>query len=61
MAPPYFVEVLRVALERYDHLAAPRVMSFGANVEVKLTGAESYRPQREGTLALGWTGWLTPS
>jgi hypothetical protein len=56
VAPPYFVEVLRVALERYDHLAAPRVMTFGTNAEVKLTGAEVCRRHRDGTLTLGWMG-----
>jgi hypothetical protein len=56
VAPPYFVEVLRVALERYDDLAAPRVLTFGANAEVKLTGAEIDRRRCEGTLVLGWMG-----
>lgn len=56
VGPPYFVETLRVALERYDHLAAPRVMAFGANAEVKLTGAEIHRRHRDGTLTLGWMG-----
>lgn len=56
VGPPYFVEVLRVALERYDDLAAPRVMTFGANAEIKLTGAEICHRHRDGTLALRWMG-----
>ncbi|MDC3985926.1 hypothetical protein [Polyangium jinanense] len=56
VAPPYFVEVLRVALERYDALAAARVMTFGANAEVKLTGTEIHQRHHEGTLSLGWMG-----
>jgi len=56
VAPPYFVEMLRVALERYDQLAAPSGLTFGANAEAKLTGAEICRRHRDGTLGLGWMG-----
>jgi hypothetical protein len=56
VAPPYFLEVLRVALERYDDLVAPRGLTFGANAEVRLTGAELCRRYRDGTPVPGWMG-----
>jgi hypothetical protein len=56
VAPPYFVEVLRVALERYDQLVAPRMMGFGANAEQKQTGLELYEMHQRGTLMTPWMG-----
>jgi len=55
VAPPHFVEVLRVALERYDRLVA-QPATFGANAEVKLTGAEIYEAHRAGSLTTPWMG-----
>ena len=55
VAPPYFLEVLRFALARYEKLAAPH-STFGANAEIKLTGAEIYERHRGGTLTVPWMG-----
>lgn len=52
----YFVDVLRLALERYRELRASKVMNFGGNAEVELVGADIYRSHREGTLMLEWMG-----
>ena len=54
-APPYFLEVLRVALERYDDLVSPRP-TWGANAETKLTGAEIYERHHAGSLTTPWMG-----
>jgi hypothetical protein len=55
VAPPYFVEVLRVALARHEQLASPRP-TWGANAEMKLTGAEIYERHHAGSLATPWMG-----
>ncbi|MGK4008506.1 hypothetical protein WMF31_38205 [Sorangium sp. So ce1036] len=55
VAPRYFVEVLRVALARYERLVSPRRTS-GANAEMKLAGAEIYERHRAGSLATPWMG-----
>jgi hypothetical protein len=56
VAPPYFVEVLRVALERYDQLVAPRMIVFGANAEQQQAGAALYEMHQRGTLMTPWMG-----
>jgi len=57
VAPPYFLEVLRVALERYHQLASPRPRpTFGVNAEMKLTGAEIHEQHRAGSLVTPWMG-----
>jgi hypothetical protein len=55
VAPPYFIEVLRVALARHEQLASPRP-TWGANAETKLTGAELYARHRAGSLLTPWMG-----
>jgi hypothetical protein len=55
VAPPYFLDVLRVALARYEHLVSPRA-TWGANAEMKLTGAEIYERHGAGSLATPWMG-----
>jgi hypothetical protein len=40
--------VLRAALARYDELASPRMLTFGANAEVQLTGADLHTGYHEG-------------
>jgi hypothetical protein len=55
VAPPYFIDVLRVALARYDQLAATRT-TFGADAELKLTRGRIYERHREGGLTASWTG-----
>lgn len=55
VAPPYFLEVLRVALARYEQLASPRPI-WGANAEMKLTGAEIYERHYAGVLTNAWVG-----
>jgi hypothetical protein len=55
VAPPYFLEVLRVALARYEQLVSPRP-SWGANAETKLTGAELYERHHAGSLTTPWMG-----
>ncbi|UQA57101.1 hypothetical protein [Polyangium aurulentum] len=55
VAPPYFLEVLRVALARHEQLASPRP-TFGANAEMKLTGAEIYERHRAGSITTPWMG-----
>lgn len=56
VAPPYFVETLRVALERYDTLKSPRTAAFGENADGTLTGAELHDRHRSGTLTPCWMG-----
>jgi len=56
VAPPYFLEVLRLALTRYDELAAPKTFNFEANAEFKLPGSEIRRRYAEGTLTTAWMG-----
>jgi hypothetical protein len=56
VAPPYFLEMLRVALARYDELVAPRTLTFEANAEFKLTGAEIQRQYAEGRISAAWMG-----
>lgn len=53
VAPPYFVEVLRVALTRYDRLVSPRG---GANAEQVRAGADLVTAHRNGTLTTPWMG-----
>ncbi|WP_438029798.1 hypothetical protein [Sorangium sp. So ce233] len=55
VAPPYFLEVLRVALARYEQLVAPRP-TWGANTETKLAGAELYERHHAGSLTTPWMG-----
>ncbi|MGK3964072.1 hypothetical protein WMF38_07815 [Sorangium sp. So ce118] len=55
VAPPYFLEMLRVALGRYEQLVAPRT-TWGANTETKLTGAELYERHHAGSLTTQWMG-----
>jgi hypothetical protein len=55
VAPPYFIEVLRVALARHEQLASPRP-TWGANAEIKVTGAEIYERHHAGSLATPWMG-----
>ncbi|WP_437282120.1 hypothetical protein WME90_16615 [Sorangium sp. So ce375] len=55
VAPPYFIEVLRVALARYEQLVSPRP-SWGANAETKLTGDELYERHHAGSLTTPWMG-----
>ena len=56
VGPPYFLEMLRVALDRYDELVAQRTFTFEANAELKLTGAEIRSRYAEGTLSAAWMG-----
>ena len=55
VAPPYFLGVLRVALARYAQLVSPSA-SWGANAEMKLTGAEIYERHLTGSLTTAWMG-----
>jgi hypothetical protein len=55
VAPPYFLEVLRVALARYNQLVSPRP-TWGANAETKRTGAEIYERYQTGALTTPWMG-----
>ncbi|MCC6556300.1 MAG: hypothetical protein IT372_25345 [Polyangiaceae bacterium] len=55
VAPPYFLEVLRVALARYDQLVAHRA-AFGENAEMKLRGDQLLAQHRAGTLVTPWMG-----
>ncbi|MDC3958975.1 hypothetical protein [Polyangium jinanense] len=50
VGPPYFVEMLRVGLARYDALLARRDVAFGANAETKLSGEEIVRQFQAGML-----------
>jgi hypothetical protein len=55
VAPPYFLDVPLVAHAHYDQLAAPRT-TFGANPELKPTGAQIYERHSGGSLTASWMG-----
>jgi hypothetical protein len=55
VAPPYFLEMLRVALARYDKLVSPRP-TWGMNAEMKLLGADVYERHHAGSLTTPWIG-----
>ena len=57
VAPPYFLEVLRVALAGYKDLVSPRPRpTFGDNADVMLTGREIHERHAAGSLATPWMG-----
>lgn len=54
-APRYWTRVLRMALNRYEHLKSPE-LTFGSNAQGRLTGAEIVAGHQAGTLEFGWVG-----
>lgn len=54
-APRYWTRVLRMALDRYEHLKSPG-LTFGSNAQGRLTGAEIVAGHQAGTLEFSWVG-----
>lgn len=53
VAPPYYVEVLRQALDRYDELVE-RPRGRASDADMRLSGLELYERYHQGTLDVPW-------
>ncbi len=64
VAPAYFLEMLRLALQSYGELKSQATGAWGVNMEAKISGAEIYERYLDGTLEfpfIGRTGGLNGS